>query len=377
MRLLSIAAAIALLAAASSACASRGLADGELVDYDVTLDLRADGSTHVEERAHVRFDTDGLSAFALSIPRERVDAIEGLVATVDGAPAGDSGGELRGAPGGGLRWTGASRAAEVRVFTMAYDARGALAVRGARGVFIWPAVPGGSGSIARARVRLSWPQGSVPMQGPAVAAPGWDVVVRDGAAVMTARNVARAEPPAAYVDLVLDDLSVAEPIWQVNDLRARQLMPAFVSAGLFMVVVGAGVLVMVGIQYPVPRTARSGEVAPPAPVAAAEETAREIASLSAWRAPEAMLERLASSGLVDRERLAVARGLRLSGVVVFVAALVVAAAVRVLIGSLGAGPYAVPAGLLVSACLLFVRGVTFPVLTEAGARVGMLHSRRL
>jgi hypothetical protein len=375
MRLLSIAAAIALLAAASSACASRGLADGELVDYDVTLDLRADGSTHVEERAHVRFDTDGLSAFALSIPRERVDAIEGLVATVDGAPAGDSGGELRGAPGGGLRWTGASRAAEVRVFTMAYDARGALAVRGARGVFIWPAVPGGSGSIARARVRLSWPQGSVPMQGPAVAAPGWDVVVRDGAAVMTARNVARAEPAAAYVDLVLDDLSVAEPIWQVNDLRARQLMPAFVSAGLFMVVVGAGVLVMVGIQYPAPRAPRSGEVAPSEPVA--EETTREIASLSAWRAPEATLERLASSGLVDRERLAVARGLRLSGVVVFVAALVVAAAVRVLIGSLGAGPYAVPAGLLVSACLLFVRGVTFPVLTEAGARVGMLHSRRL
>jgi hypothetical protein len=213
------------------------------------------------------------------------------------------------------------------------------------------------------------------MQGPAVAAPGWDADVRDGAAVMTARNVARAEPPAAYVDLVLDDLSVAEPIWQVNDLRARQLMPAFVSAGLFMVVVGAGVLVMVGIQYPAPRAPRSGEVAPPVPVA--EETAREIAGLSAWRAPAATLERLASSGLVDRERLAVARGLRLSGVVVFVAALVVAAAVRVLIGSLGAGPYAVPAGLLVSALLLFVRGVTFPVLTEAGARVGMLHSRRL
>jgi hypothetical protein len=364
--------AVLLALPAAAGCESWWTAGGDLIDYELTLTLREDGSVRVEERAEVRFAEGETRRFALRIPGDRVDGVSGLAATVDGVPVQGPGASPRAEPGGGLVWSDAGSASAVRSFTLAYEARGVLAVRGARGVFTWPAVPAGPGSVARARVRLSWPQGTVPMQGPAVGAAGWDVALEDRTAVMTAREVPRAPGHVAYVDLVLADESVAEPAWQVTDQRARELMPAFVSAGLFLVVVGGGVLVMIRIQYPAPRRG-SGRVS----ASIDDAIVREITTLSAWRAPASTIDRLTAAGLVDPERVVVARGLVWSGVAVLAAAVIVAAAIPVTIGGLGVAPYAVPAGLLVAALLLVIRGVTFPVRTAAGVDVGMLHSRRL
>jgi hypothetical protein len=355
----------------AAGCGSRP-STGELRAYDLSLSLRADGSLRVEERARVTFPERTVQRFVLPVPDARVDAIDGLVVTVDGTEAGEPGVELRQEPGGGLSWTGPSGSELTHEFTLAYDAQGVMAVRGARGVFIWPGLPGGTGVVDEVSVRLEWPEGSVPMQGPAVGGDGWQVSAAGTRAVMTATRVDRASTPLVYIDLVLSDVSVREPAWQVAELQARQLAPAFVSAGVFFVVVAAGILVMVRIRHP-PVVVQPGGAVSDVP----EEIGAALSHVSAWRTSQASLEPLVSAGLLDPERLAVGRGLRLSGLAVCLAAAGVAAVIPLTIGDLGPTPFAVPAGLAASGVMLLLRGVAFPVLTEAGAEVAMLHSRRL
>ncbi len=355
----------------TTGCAASQETGGEVRAYELDLTLRADGSVRVEERARVAFAEGTARQFALVVPEERIDGVDTLVGRIDGEAAGGPGVELRSTPGGGLFWTGRASVEEMHEFALSYDARGVMAVRGARGVFVWPGVPPGSGLVEEATIRLEWPEGSVPMQGPAVGGDGWEVSMAGTSAVMTARRVDRSQIPLVYVDLVLADTSVREPTWQVTELQARQLAPAFVSAGLFFIIVAAGILVMVRIQHPAVVVRGGGSAV------ASGELGRELTRLSVWRASPSALEALAAAGLIDRERLAVGRGLRLSGLAVFVAAIAVAAVIPAALGDLGPTPFAVPAGLAVSGLMLFARGVAFPVLTEAGAEVAMLHSRRL
>ncbi len=358
--------------AVMAGCGGRAAGGGEILAYELDLTLGADGSVRVEERARVVFQDSAGARFALPIPPNRIDAVDRLEASLDGRPVGEPEVGLEPEPGGGLSWSGGAGGGAVREFTLGYDAAGVMAVSGARGVFIWPAVPPGVGRVAESTVRLTWPEGSVPMQGPAVSVDGWDVRMSGRSAVMTAREVDRAVAPLVYVDVVVADPTVGEPGWQVWEGRARSLTPAFVAAGLFMIVVAAGILLMIRVQYPVLPGAESGT----APVVS-DETARVLASPSLWRASRATREALVGEGLADQGRFAVGHGLRLSGVAVGVAAAGLAAAIPFVAGNLGPAPFAVPGGLAISAVILFIRGATFPALTEAGAEVAMLHSRRL
>ncbi|HSF99541.1 MAG TPA: DUF2207 domain-containing protein [Vicinamibacterales bacterium] len=354
-------------------CDGRDGITGTLADYEVHLRLRADGSVRVEERAEVRFAEGEPQRFALEIPVTRIDDVAGDLAVSVDESAGEPFAVWSSAtPGGGVAWTGRGTAASTRVFTLAYEARGVLAVSGARGVFIWPAVPAGPDVVERARVRLEWPEGSVPMQGPAVASDGWSASADATSVTFTAGNVPREAPPSVYVDLVLGDVTVAEPRWQADQLRARQLTPAFLAAGMFMVVVAAGILLMVRIQHPAFRPTGDAAAA-----GVADELVRMCAAFSAWGSPRSAAEALVSAGLVDPDRLAVGRGLRLSGFVIVVVGLIAALVARFVFDSLGTALFAVPAGLVVGGVMLLARGMRFPVWTPTGAEVGMLHSRRL
>ena len=109
----------------------------------------------------------------------------------------------------------------------------------------------------------------------------------------------------------------------------------------------------------------------------AEELVHRCSAFSAWGSPRSDAEALVAAGLVDPDRLAVGRGLRLSGAVIVVLGLIAAVVARLVFDSIGTALLAVPAGLVVAGLMLLVRGVRFPVWTPTGAEVGMLHSRRL
>jgi len=309
------------------------------------------------------------------IAAARVDAVEGLDITVDGEPIRRDAETAAADPGESIAVALPVGAESVRV-AIGYRAVGAMAVRGARGVIVWPAVPAGEGTAGRVRIRLTWPDGNTPMVGPAVEAGDWETSVSATGAFLTGRNVSRHPVPRVYVDLVLDDLSAAEPVWQTNELRASQLMPAFVSAGLFIAVVGAGILIMVRLQYPV-LVPTGGADAARVPADLPDEALAVLCQRRPWQAAAAVLDRLIAAGLVDGGRLAAGRGLRVAAIAVGTTAAGTAAVISPIVGHLGPWPYAVPLGMLAAALMLGLRGRSLPVLTPAGADAGMLHSRRL
>lgn len=57
---------------------------------------------------------------------------------------------------------------------------------------------------------------------------------------------------------------MADPVWERNRDRQRQFLPAFLAGALFFVVIGAGTLIMLRVQYPSTRTpAAAGAAALP------------------------------------------------------------------------------------------------------------------
>jgi hypothetical protein len=134
-----------------------------------------------------------------------------------------------------------------------------------------------------------------------------------------ARATRAAVPPEDSVtiggEFSIDDLRLAEPAWQFHGARAREFMPAFVSAGLFLVVVGAGVVGMVRLRHPV---------------------------------------RLPADA--DPERPAVARGLRVSGWVTIAIALAGVPLVAATLPTFGLWPQSLPAGTFIAGVMFLLMG---------------------
>jgi hypothetical protein len=61
------------------------------------------------------------------------------------------------------------------------------------------------------------------------------------------RNGETATPGATFT---IDTMTAGEPSWQYYQGRSRDLIPAFISGGLFLLVIGAGVVAMVRMKYP-------------------------------------------------------------------------------------------------------------------------------
>ncbi|HUF49081.1 MAG TPA: DUF2207 domain-containing protein [Vicinamibacterales bacterium] len=235
----------AVFAAACAAPPSPGA--GRLLEYELTLAIRADGTMNVDERARVEFGAADAGAFHLPISGWHVDGLVNHRTTVDGVTPDGPPADVRAVPGGGLRWSLSADATGTREFRQTYDAAGVLALQGARGQLVWPAVPPGVPVVA-ARVTVTWPTGSLPAVPPAIEPGAWTAQTSGATTVFTGQEIDAEVDPWLYLDLVLDDLSALEPAWQITERRAGQLMPAFVSAGVFIVIVGVGVLLMVRVS---------------------------------------------------------------------------------------------------------------------------------
>ena len=228
-----------------------------LVDRaDVTIQVRSDGAIVVREVWTVRFNKAGQSLFRRRIPLERADALAFESAALDGTsmkPGRHGETELEVDADGDLDvvWTFPSSGRLTHVIELAYRATGAVAVRGNRGIVRQTAVPAGrTFSIERANVRLAVDPGMHHFDGAGIAEAGW-VVVRTGDGI-AAERTGLAPPDGAIVlaEVAIDPAVIAEPSWQRYEDWTRDLIPAFVSGGLFILVIGAGVLWIIRFQYP-------------------------------------------------------------------------------------------------------------------------------
>jgi len=365
-------AGILLLTALVAGCADAANRDITIRAHDMTLDLRGDGTLRVRQRAVVEFAPQSAGRFALPTPDGQVDGVTGVVATMDGATFREGEGPGTYSWGDRIVWHFPAPGPGTHEFTLEYLAHGVMALRGARGSFVWPAAATGGLSVERATVRLTLPDGAVPVEPPSVTGDAWTVRLDGPVTYMEGRAAGGPELPLIRTELVLDDLTVREPRWQFNQQLGAELTPAFIAAGLFLVVVGAGIIWMVRVQYRAVPPDADGAMPGVGPA-----TAALLASRPSMRGVgRQQCADLVSAGLVDGDRLLAAGGLRIAAVVVVLLALGLGVVVPPIMARFGPWPLAIPAGLLVVAAMFWVSGVRLRTLTGAGERVAALSTRR-
>jgi hypothetical protein len=305
---------VAIAALLATACQPASPVSVERLE--VRLDLAPDGSLQVEERLRARLSDE---RFRLRKPLDHHDEVVDVVAALDAVDLSAGGAPPRVAidTGDGLdvEWTpgGTGRSHD---FSVRYRAVGAVAVRGGHAAISWPVLPAGhSLDVAAAAVEMTVPAGTQLSTDPYVEEGGWTTTVDGGAIHAETGRIAAGQPATLVVPFLVDPREIAEPRWQREASRARDLLPAFLSAGLFILAVAAGALVMVRAQYPRQRVRAA-----------------------------------------DPARVAAARGLRIAGLVTTLFGLVLLPVTEWTLGQYGIWPHAMPISVIASGVALALYG---------------------
>jgi len=325
---------LAGLAALLSACAPAG---DVIVDrFEVEIHLMPNGVAEIAETITVRGDGGALPSFERVVRPARVEGLEFASASIDGAPvppaamAVDAGAErmLRVA----WRFTGATDA--VHTIGLRYRARGVLGVLGRRGQFEWPALPRDRGyPILAARVDVTVPEDVLRLGDWGLAEAGWQVAELPNGVSAVRAVVPAAEGATVLAEVAVDPATMTEPRWQHDAELGRQLTPAFISGGLFILTIGVGIIWIIWFQNRSQRVAR----------------------------------RTADGG----ERRRTAEGLYTAGVVCLAFGGLVAVATSVMLGRYGVWSMAIPGSILLVGGLFVVLGKrSWPSVPRAAGPLG-------
>jgi hypothetical protein len=284
-----------------------------VVSLDAELRLQPDGSVIVSEQWQLPAGPQPASLMR-RLTTLRHDGIVEVAATAEDPQLRYSGQVEASGRETRVRWEFGDVPA--RRLTLSYRARGATYVSGHRGRVSFEVLPPGHGlAIDRAKVDLLYPVRSIVMADPWVEEAGWTVERLPAGVRATRESVPPSDSVTIGGEFSIDGLGLAEPAWQYHGARAKEFMPAFVSGGLFLVVVGAGVVGMVRLRHPARLHAEA-----------------------------------------DPERPEVARGLRTSGLVTVAAALAGVPLVAATLPTYGIWPYSLPAGTLVAGLMFLWMG---------------------
>jgi hypothetical protein len=311
-------------AVVASGCAARP--DYSVRQADVAALVRPDGAITIHERLTVYFPEPRATRFERHVPLERADSLTFVSAAIDGMPS--TPGEHEGTgfnvqDGLGLdaAWTLAAPTDTDRVFELVYRANGAIAVRGTRGTILQTAIASRRPFVIdAAMVRLAIDPSIHVFGGLGLAEAGWSVSRTTDGIAAERQGLGREEGATLMADIAIDPSVVADPAWHRYEEWGRQLIPAFISGGLFMLVIGAGVLWIVRFQYPRRR--------PPVAISEAEE----------------------------RERAAVRSGLRVTGVVSIVLSGVLALVTWLTLSHFGVWPMSLPVSILLIGVVFLLVG---------------------
>jgi hypothetical protein len=250
---------VAYAAAGALGCRQASIPEPfEAERLDVRIDVHADGSIDVRERIEGRV-AEGSRSFVRLVESPRADAIVVQSVMLDGRamPLESVNVRLSETPTV-LRaeWLLEAGDRAGHVFELHYRATGALSVDDNRGRLVWPVLPGGAGfAVRQATVLLQVDAPGEILRGTGMAEAGWAVASAARGLTATRADVGR-DPATLLADVSVDTQVVALPAWQVRaDLRSEFSL-AFVSGALFVLVIGAGVIVIVRAQHP--RRGRAG-----------------------------------------------------------------------------------------------------------------------
>ena len=207
---------------------------------DVVLAVQGDGSLLVEEVLHVRFDRPS-STFRRALPSFHHDGVDEVRATLDGR-------DVPHEEGREVVWNFPAMTGE-HTFGVTYRAMSVVEVSGIRGRVSWMAMPADrSFDIGTMNVSLALPQGVVQIGDPWVMEAGWTVAREPLGMRATRTNVPHSEGVHVGAEFTIDTLNLPQPHWQYAEDRAEEFKLAFLSAGVFLLVVAAGIVVMIRLR---------------------------------------------------------------------------------------------------------------------------------
>ena len=282
--------------------------------FDVAVAVRASGTIEIRETITVHFAQPSITRFERHVPLERADSISFEAASIDGAPLepgqeGPTSLDIEQGPGLKATWTFPPASDSTKVFQIAYRAHAAVAVRGDRGTIRLTTIPSERRyDIEAASLVFSADPPLHLFEGTGIAEAGWTVSrIGDGIAAER-KGLKPGEGATVMAEVGIDRAVIAEPAWQRYEDWGRDLIPAFISGGLFILVIGAGVLWIVRFQHPKRR-----------------------------------------ASVVDdaQERAAVRSGLRTTGLVAVVLSVVLAGVTSLTLSHFGWWPMSLPVSILV------------------------------
>ncbi len=211
----------------------------EVARVDVAIHLAPDGQADVHESITVRVDAP--TTFERVVRPDRAESLVFVGASVNGVPVAavdmDAGAALR------VTWPLGAPGDRLRTLELRYRAFGVLAIHGRRGEFAWSALPTPRASpIETARIVLTVPAGTVRVGEWGLAEPDWAVAELPDGIAATRMDVSPADTATLLAEVAVDPTGMVEPRWQHEAELGRQLVPAFIAGGLFILVIGAGVV---------------------------------------------------------------------------------------------------------------------------------------
>jgi hypothetical protein len=235
-----------LLLIVVSACGP-GRQPARVDNYEVVLEITADGALDVQERIAVA--PDPARSFRRRVRSAFFDGVSFVATTGSGSDLS----QVTAEDGRSLdvTWSlvGADRPGLPRVYGLRYRVEGVLAVEGAQRRLTWTAIPPHRAyEIGTATVTLRVPPGVALLTPSGMAEAGWVVSMGSGELAAGRERIPAAEPGTVMALLSGDRFPAREPDWQFDRARASELAPAFLAGAAFILVVAAGALVMLWRQ---------------------------------------------------------------------------------------------------------------------------------
>jgi len=253
-----VAAGAGLLLLCLYGCGGRVTRNVVVDRYDVSVRVLADGALDLRETIAIRAAAAGGGSFVRDIATDRLDRISDIDATLDGRSAAEAGARIGVDRKGALHaaWPVPAAGPDPHRISLHYRVDGALALQGPRGVLRWAALPADRPyDVGRSHIDLSVPADAEIVVGPGLEGRAGAMTRGPGGATAELASVPARDAIVISAEILPGARSLAEPRWQDNAQRARDLMPAFVAAAVCLVGIGLGVLGMIRLQYPRIRTA--------------------------------------------------------------------------------------------------------------------------
>jgi hypothetical protein len=241
-----------VLAAAVMASCARPPALVPVDRFDSTVTVRADGSLDVREQIAVSASA-AAAVIRRTIEPAEADSVQLQATQLDGQYQGGLPAGLTAENRGkrlSIVWHVPADGAAGHVLTLDYRVFAALRVDEPRTYLAFVALAPGRGfDVGTATVTLTLPPGMPFYEGTGMAEAGWTVARQAAGITASRRTILNTESATLLGEFDLRP-TMAEAQWQIDEDRQRNLLPAYASAGLFMIVIGLGTQWILRAQLP-------------------------------------------------------------------------------------------------------------------------------